>query len=222
MVAILNGFYTNAFSGLLTFNGLDFGAKLTVFLLSVLVALIITLVYRFMVDQSETKRIRVGLKELKGKMNDAKKKNNTKDMAKYMNQSLKLNNKMMKMSLKPMVVSLLIAVLLLPWLQSTYDKTIDLNSEFSYMNISTNVTVQGNMTYFGGQAIKSGEVVSLGQTRWQVKSIDLQNKKVRLSMIFMNLPFSIPIVGKYLEWLGFYILWSIPFTILFRKLLGVH
>tara|TARA_Y100000310_G_scaffold343171_1_gene449624 strand:- start:58 stop:513 length:456 start_codon:yes stop_codon:yes gene_type:complete len=52
-------------------------------------------------------------------------------------------------------------------------------------------------------------------------------KKLAVSMdwgVIINLPFNIPLLGinNSFTWLGWYILASLPFTVLFRKILGVR
>lgn len=123
--------------------------------------LVITLFYKYMVDQNKMKELKGKIKELQGKQKEIP-KSNTDEMNKVFSEILALQNQQMKMNLKPMMVTLLLAVLFFPWMGSTF---------------------------FGTQIV---------------------------------LPLSLPFIGNDLGWLMWYIVLSIPMSMIFRKLLGVN
>lgn len=221
MVKILYPILDKAFSGLIILQDVNFGSILTVSILAVVLTLIITLIYKKFSNQEEIKSLKNRMKEIKKKMDSARKENNIEEMNKYLQESLEINNKIMFMNLKPMLITFLIVIFILPWLHYTFDKTLSFNDEFRFFNFRGNFTYEDNKLYLNGIELENGKVVDLNG-KWEVKNVDFQNKKVRLSKVFIELPFSLPFVGKNIEWIGFYILISIPSSLLFRKLLDVH
>ncbi|MBI4016039.1 MAG: TMCO1/EMC3 family protein [Candidatus Aenigmarchaeota archaeon] len=132
------------------------------FLIALILVFIYTIFSRFLANQEEVKKLKEEQAALQKKSQELR-KTNPEEANKLSTESLKLSNKMMKLNMKPMFATLLLAVVILPWL--------------SY-------------TFIGKSIVK--------------------------------LPFELPFIGNYLGWLKWYVLVSIPFSQLFRKLLGVQ
>ena len=137
---------------------------LAILVVSASISTLINLCYRFLVDQTKARYIKSRARELQGQMKDLQKKNDVEGMNKMMSEAMKNNAEQMRLMFKPMMVSMLFAILTLPWLNETY-------SGFS-----------------------------------------------------ASLPAELPLVGSTLPfgWLGWYLICSIPFMIMTRKLLGVE
>ncbi len=146
------------------FPFLSVPAVLGEFLLAIVLVFIYTLFSRFLANQEEVKKLKEEQAALQKKSAELR-KTNPEEANKLSTESLKLSNKMMKLNMKPMFATLLLAVVILPWL--------------GYAFISK-------------------------------------------SLVIVKLPFELPFIGNYLGWLKWYILVSIPFSQLFRKLLGVQ
>ncbi|OGI11954.1 hypothetical protein A3K64_00585 [Candidatus Micrarchaeota archaeon RBG_16_36_9] len=78
-------------------------------LLSAIVIFLITLIYRFLVNQKEMREIKEKQKEYQSKMKDLQ-KNNPEESKRAMAEMLALSNKQLRMSMKPMFISLIIFV----------------------------------------------------------------------------------------------------------------
>jgi len=82
--------------------------------LSLAVSFGLALVYRFMVDQDRMREIKAEMASIRKKMSEAKKAKNEKEMKELMEKSLKMGNQQMKMNMKPLIVSMVIAFAVLP------------------------------------------------------------------------------------------------------------
>jgi len=100
------------FSPLLVLPSIVVVAGMAVFL-----TVVSTLCYRFLVDQNKVREIKQKLKEL-GKQ--SKKTEQPEEAKAAMSEMLKLQNSQMKMSMKPMIVTLLIVAMILPWMSATF------------------------------------------------------------------------------------------------------
>lgn len=128
--------------------------------IAVVVTFLITLLYRFLSNPKKMKELRDKAKELSAKAKELQ-KTNPEEAKKVTSEMMSLTNKQMMANMKPMIGTLLIAALFLPWMAEQF----------------------------------VGPVV--------------------------NLPFTLPYFGPDFGWLMWYILVSIPFSQLFRKVLGV-
>lgn len=88
-------------------------------LIAAFITFIITLFYKFLVNQKKVKEIRDKVKEIQKQSKDAQKDNpeKSKELTADM---LKLTNQQMKMTLKPMMVTLLFVILTFPWLKTVF------------------------------------------------------------------------------------------------------
>lgn len=83
-------------------------------IIAAIILFIITLFYRFLVDQNKVIELKTKLKE---KQKEAKEiqKTNPKQANALMNETLKLTNKQFKMNMKPLFFGFIIVIILLPW-----------------------------------------------------------------------------------------------------------
>lgn len=107
--AILNSVFAPLFS-------LD--PAISVLILCVLVMFILTASKRLIVNQGVLRDIKAQIKEKQKKMKEIK--DNEEERKKVMNEVMSLSNKQMKMNMKPMIISLLIVALILPWMAITF------------------------------------------------------------------------------------------------------
>ncbi len=129
-------------------------------LLAILLTFITTIFYRYLADQNKIRELKEKQKELQKKIKELKSKpEEANNMSKEL---LGLTNKQMMMNMKPMFMTMIIIVMLLPWMAFAF----------------------------------SGQIALL--------------------------PFSLPFFGNDFGWLMWYFVVSIPFTQLFRKMLGVE
>jgi len=89
-------------------------------LLLVSVILFITsLIYKFMINKNEIREVKEKQREKQEKIKELQ-KTNPKEANQVMNEMLKLSQKQMKMTLKPMMVSLLLFLVVLPFLPNLF------------------------------------------------------------------------------------------------------
>jgi len=87
------------------------------------VIFIITLLYRFLIDQNKMKELKDEQKELQKKSKELQ-KTNPEESQKVMGEVLKLSNKQMSMSLKPMIPTMIIAFAFLPWMRIVFTSPV--------------------------------------------------------------------------------------------------
>ena len=103
-------------------------------LMAAMITLIISFFYKYMVNQVSLRELKVQMKTLQAKANEQQ-KNNPDDAKKTISEVMKLSNKQMMMNFKPMFPTMLLALLLLPWMASVWTGPI--------------VILPFNLPYFG-------------------------------------------------------------------------
>lgn len=241
MVGILQplySLYSVILSPLLNVGSPIEGAMLTVACLSLLLSLLFSFMYKLLMDQERAKELKDKMNDYKQEMKEEREKGNQDKANKLMQKSMKLNSKFFKMSIKPMLASMVIVFLILPWMSSQFSANSRLSQQngefvgnFSYCGTTVNIrgTNASQPLEFEdhGQAA-AGEYITIEKSDWEVMKVkqtkqdEKESLQVKLELSFIKLPVGIPLAGKSLGWLGFYIIISLPSTYLFRKLLGVH
>ena len=88
-------------------------------LLAAVIVFITTIIYRFLMNQDEAREIKNQQKEKQEKMKELQKTNPT-EANKVMNEVLRLSNKQFKIMMKPMIVSFLLVIIILPLLPGLF------------------------------------------------------------------------------------------------------
>jgi len=112
------GIFTFVFSPLLGLDPLIAEASIAIILI-----VITTSFYKFMVDQDAMKKLKEEQQALNKKAKEVQKEDPEKSQ-KLMGEALKLANKQMKMNMRPMMAALGIFVLFFPWLSHTFLATV--------------------------------------------------------------------------------------------------
>lgn len=95
-------------------------ASIEEILVSALIIFFITLVYKFLINQNEAREIKEKVKEKQEKMKELQ-KTNPEEAKRLMAEMLKLSNKQFRMTMKPMLASLIIfVVIVLPVLPNLF------------------------------------------------------------------------------------------------------
>lgn len=201
-----------------------------------------SLIYWYLLDIERADQIKQKLSDHQEKMKEARKDDSTEEASEHMQKTMELNQRLMKLNLKPMIGTMVFVALIFPWLGATFGPTVQLtetdDSVFSgnltyasspvpltVDNSSEEVTVSTN-----GQETTVGGTINAYGIEWEVTGFgehtggwfsSPKGTVVYLNAEFVELPFSIPLAGSALNWLGFYIVIAMPLTFLFRKLLGV-
>jgi uncharacterized membrane protein (DUF106 family) len=83
------------------------------------VLFVTSLIYKLLINRSEMKEIKVKQKEKQDRIKEVQ-KTNPNEANQLMKEMLNLSNKQMKMTMKPMMVSLLVFILVLPILPNLF------------------------------------------------------------------------------------------------------
>ncbi|RLG15648.1 MAG: hypothetical protein DRN71_00830 [Candidatus Nanohalarchaeota archaeon] len=203
--------------------------------ISIFISFLLSISYKLLVNQNKVKYIRTELKELKTKMNAAKKKGKEKELKTLFDKSLKLNNQQLMLNMKPLIASMVLISLFLPWLSHAYGdinaKLEDNKGIYEYKDIKENFTITQNteatITFENPKldTVEDGAEIKIGDRTHiiEIKKKDEKINSVKFKGFRANLPFTLPIFNKNtVGWLGLYIIISMPTTFLFRKILNVQ
>ncbi|MFH1630776.1 MAG: EMC3/TMCO1 family protein [Candidatus Aenigmatarchaeota archaeon] len=211
---------------------------IVVFLVSIGILALINIFYRFLINQKKAvqskERVKELNKEMKKCMNDKPKMNS------IYSEVMKEQGSIMKMSMKPMLISFVVVALLLPAIHTLYgDVTVTLptggfsnvtlsgvtyglsmaeNNSFTLIDYGTNVTPK---------ILEFPSKIVLSENKYIVTKTDRINNlnQTDTTILFANIvavaPFGIPFIGSAWSWIIWYILVSIPFMIIIRKLYGI-
>ena len=233
-------FYNTAFQPIL-----QLGPYLSMGIFAAALAALFSLFYYIFLDKEKADRIKEKLNEKQEKMKEAREDDSDEDPGEYMQEMLELNQKFMLTNFKPMIATIFFVALIFPWLSATYAPTIGLtpddpqnttlNGELNFANQQTpiNIQQQDNTTTItvDGEEFSEGDQINQYGINWRIGEVQ-QNPggltstttepyTVQFAAEFIQLPISLPFAGTALNWLGFYIILSLPLSITFRKLLGV-
>jgi uncharacterized membrane protein (DUF106 family) len=190
---------------------------------SVIVLIIINLFYRILMNQSEAKQIKEKSKELNKQMRALQKEGKRDEANKLLSEVMRENSKIMRMTMKPMLVSFIIVIVLLPWLSEAYgDRTVAMENnigKFNFRGVEYDVSRSGNIITVNGQTACTSCVQKIGDSFFEITE---DQGKIRFAPVIAMLPVSLPVVGNNLGWLGWYILVSIPVVIFTRKLMRIY
>lgn len=231
----LYGFYDAVFQPLLAL-----GPYWALGFFSAGLALLFSLIYKMLLDVERQKEIKDKISDHQEKMKDARKDDREDEASDHMKKTLELNQKMMMLNIKPMIATMVFVALIFPWLGSTFAPAIELDQtgnntfegEFSYAGNHIPVTVENNSeprVKMGEQEALIGETVNFHGVEWDLYRFGenggwfsvSQGTVLKMNAKFVDLPFSIPMAGEALNWLGFYIIIVMPLTFAFRRLLGI-
>lgn len=231
-----------------------------ILLVSFLVTLLVTLVYKWTTKQTEIKKLKKELKDLQGQLKNAGKMDPKKAMA-IQKKAMEKNFQMMKHSLRPTLFTFLPLILIFGWLNAHmayYEippgKEFSITAEFDKYLISNatitstpsldfigslevpvaegkatwkakgdagsySVTIkEGNHEFTTNLLISSAWKYGLAEQTYKgtsVKKITIGYEKVRPFGTWFN------IFGWHPGWLASYIISSIVFSMLLRKLMDV-
>jgi uncharacterized membrane protein (DUF106 family) len=86
---------------------------------SAAITLVITIIYKFLANQNEMKQLKVSMKEKQSKIKELQ-KTNPQEANKMLNEVMALSSKQMRMNMKPMLLTLVVVSITLPWLGQTF------------------------------------------------------------------------------------------------------
>ncbi|MBI5061347.1 MAG: DUF106 domain-containing protein [Candidatus Aenigmarchaeota archaeon] len=197
-----------------------------VLLFGIFLLILINLCYRFLIKQDEAGRAKDRIKEIGDEMKHYR--NDKQRTSELMTEMMKENNKIMKMTLKPMILSFLIVLMLLPILAGTYG-----DHYATLQNSTGNITIDS--TYFelqkdGALLMKSSDKSYTCEMPCRLKldteipsqwNIGEEGDRVTFGRVVALLPFTLPWVDDDAGWILWYLIVSIPLMIIIRKAMGI-
>ncbi len=193
---------------------------ISVLIFSIIMTFIVNIFYRIMINQNEAKASKDRISEISKQMKEEQKKGNTEKSGELLKEMMKENSRTMHMTLKPMMISLIIVIILLPAVSSFYgDKFADSKGTVSINGKDYQVQADGSKISIENQECSAPCRLDIsGMTQ----EISIEKSKVKLAPVVALLPFSIPVAGDNLGWLGWYFIVSMPSMILIRKLMKIY
>ncbi len=220
---------------------------LMITLLSVGLSLFITIIYRVLTKPDEVRKMKDDMKFYKEKMNEAKKSGDKAKMGEYANEMLKASQGQFRMSMKPMMVTMLVFMLLLGWLNTNFGGvTADFGDEDTFFTYGgaehllsytgnagdfvTGVDFNDNGVFTDDEMFQKGDIFEYEETYWRpiAKTEGFymfateKDNAVQFEMLIAKLPFTLPFIGNYVTWFWWYIFISLPATFVLRKVMGVE
>lgn len=210
-------------------------ALISLTLISISIAFIISSIYWLVMDQEKMEEAKEKSKELKEKMEKAREEGNEEEANEYMSEMMNASGEQMKMNFKPMIFTFVIIIpmffFLFPNVFGDAEVALQENGnsmmgELKYQSLNKGLEVQNSdslKVQLDGNTYTKGDVFSIGEYDFEVQKLmkNEESTKLKLSRVMVELPISLPFVGKTLGWLAWYILLSMPFTQFFRKMFGV-
>jgi uncharacterized membrane protein (DUF106 family) len=114
---------------------------LSILIFSMLVSTVISICYKFLVDPLKAREIKGKVKDIQQRLTEAQKKNDTKAMNNLMSEAMQNNGNQMQIMMKPMLVSMLLVILILP----------SMNTHYAGVSMTMPITIPlvGNVVPFG-------------------------------------------------------------------------
>ncbi|MBI5347520.1 MAG: DUF106 domain-containing protein [Candidatus Aenigmarchaeota archaeon] len=203
-----------------------FHPVVAIFILAVIVLFIINLCYKYLMNQNEVKKIKDRSKEMNKEWKKYQKEGNTEKAKAIMSEMMAENNKMMMMTFKPMLVSMILVILILPGLAGIYGNVeVQLKDGSGTLeNKGQSYEITGNgesISIAGSESIECKLPCreKIGDSLWNVRS---NGKNIMFERVVALLPVPLPLFGDDLGWLGWYFICSIPLMLLIKKILKVN
>lgn len=93
-------------------------------LMSLGLSIITSLAYRFLTNPKEVKQHKEEMKEYRGKTKAAQKAGNTEEMNRLLGESMKINQKILKSNMKPMIITFGVFILAIGYFRDTFSMLI--------------------------------------------------------------------------------------------------
>lgn len=198
--------------------------SVSLLLFSVVVVFLLNIPYRFLLNQQEAKAVKGKVKELQERSKYVQRQGNAMLASQLMRESLVESGKLTRLTMKPMLVSLLVAIAILPVLGNMYgDVAIAMKDGKGELKLDGNTYAvelnSNNVKISNGVECAVPCRKSFDNALW---NIVLEDNKVVLQRIVALLPVSLPYFADDMGWLGWYFVVSVPLMVLFRKMLKIN
>lgn len=96
---------------------------IAIFIIGASISIFMSLVNKKVLSGERAKEVKKKMQDVRGKMLDAQKSGDTKKMNEYLKELMKINSEYMRFMFKPMIVSIILFILIMPALRGRYEKT---------------------------------------------------------------------------------------------------
>jgi len=213
-----------------------------IFLISLGFFVFSSFLYRILTKPAEMRQIKKDMKFYREKSKEAQKQKDMKKANEHMSEMMKLSQKQMRNTMKPMFVTMGVALLLIGYILQSYGgifiemKPAGENistGQFSYAafsyparaekindQIKITLDINGNGDFSDDTAYSKDDLLQTGSLRWSVEPLDMNKTQMNLAVA---IPFTLPVFGwTYMSLIMWYILVSFPVMWISRKMLGVE
>ncbi len=188
---------------------------LSILIFATFIIILTNLIYKFTLDQKKVAEMKSRMKELQKKIKEAP----NEEKMKHFSEMNDINSKYMKMTMKPMLITMIVVLLFIPWLSHNYgDIVLKTNGTIIVAGQNMSYTVGDGYLLIGGKNLTNGQMLKVGDKEFQV----VLGKKKKLSRVVVYSPVPLPITGKSWGWLAYYFVISIPLSIGLRKIMKVN
>lgn len=202
---------------------LGYTPALAVLIFSIIILIVINIFYKILINQDDARRIKQKTKDISKEMKEAQKAGDTGRSKRLMSDLLTENNKMMKMTMKPMIVSLIVVIIMLPSLSTFYgDKIVTLTDNTGNVVLNSNdyrVQVTSGEVAVGDAKCQMPCTEKIGSYNYKISQ---EGSNIKIAQIVTVLPFALPFLGSMFGWLGWYIICSMPLVIIIRKAMKIY
>lgn len=211
------------------------GALLTIGVVSVGLAGLLMLLRYWLMDLEKHEEFQERRKELSAQMKEAQNEGDVGDANEHMQEMMAMQKEFFQIQMKPMLVSMVLFFLFLPWMYTTFTPIVALDAvdngtyegELVYNGVTQPMMVQNDsepVVIVDGDEYSVEETFMMEDLPWKVKDITFEDdtSSVKVAAEVVQLPVSLPLVGDELGWLGTYFIFVFPASIIFGKLLGVQ
>ncbi len=198
-----------------------FSITADIILFSFLIAIAVNIFYKFLINQQDAKSSRERIKELNAKMKEQQKSQNKSEIDMLFKETMKEQGKLMRMSFKPMIISLIITLVSVPWIGAVYgEKTVEIkDGKGEILFNSGSLIVEDNSVSFDDQTCEMPCRLQDGKYVFDAAVVE---NSVKISPVAAVLPFNAPFVGSELGWLGWYLLSFFFVMMTSRRLMKIY
>ncbi len=219
---------------------LGLGPFASIVIVSVLLALLLTVIYWVLVDKEEFQEVKQKLKDKQQEAQEAQKEGDEERAAELMKESFSHQMDFFRVSAKPMVVTIAFMALFFPWMGSTYAPGAQVmeagnnmyEGNLSYGTSELPVTVNNQTeepeVRIEGETYGIGDEFSFKGQDWKIVSFgpgggffSQEGVSLKVKAQFISLPGDYPVVGDAINWLLVYFFITVPLSYGMRRAMGL-
>jgi uncharacterized membrane protein (DUF106 family) len=210
----------------------DVSPIIDIFIFSVFLGLLITLLQKVLVNQGKAKEVKDRMEILNKEMKETK--DDKEKYSRVMGDWMKENSNLMSMTMKPTLVLIVVFFFgVIPLMNSFYGDVetefIDSKGMVELKGIEYSTEIQDGKLFVNGEECDTICEKNLEGKDWEIRHDKAGSflfvfptpEKVVFSQIVARLPIGLPLAGESVSWLGWYFLSLLSVIPLFRKAMKI-